>query len=283
MAGARKLLAPIALVFAAVGVAVAFAGTGPLFAAWRTAAAQSFYGTDALPPVLSELAPLTLGILGGSIAGKWVAAWAIAARYAETGRPWMWRALVAGLLLWFGVDSGFSLGLDAPFNVWMINVAPLLVFGVPLWLARPSPEADAPKPAVPRPWMVLAATCGVFVIVGLLLLGTPISPLFAPYLQTLAKTYFKGGINHEAYIWIRFTYGLVGVTFAAHFLMLGWAALRAAGQRWVLNAVALSMLAWFLVDSTACLLHRGTFNVLMINVPSLLALAIPWAWCRRTL
>ena len=285
MSGAGKLLAPIALAFAGVGVAVAFAGTGPMFATWRTAAADSFYGTQTLPPELAELVGLTLGILGGSIAGKWVAAWAIARRYVQTGAPWMWRALVAGLLAWFAVDSGFSLGLDASFNVAMINVLPLVVFGIPLWLARPGREDDGrkdePSPAMPLPWKVLFATCVVFVIVGALLLGTPVSPLFAPYLETLAETYFEGGITHEAYLWIRFSYGLIGVTFGAHFLMLAWAVLRAPGQRWVLDAVALSMLAWFVVDSTACLRHGGLFNVLMINVPSMLAVTLPWAWSRR--
>lgn len=283
MSGAAKLLAPIALAFAGVGVAVAFAGTGPMFAMWRTAAAGSFYGTETLPPEIAELVGLTLGILGGSIAGKWVAAWALARRYAQTGSPWMWRALVAGLLVWFAVDSGFSLGLDATFNVAMINLMPLVVFGIPLWLARPGrDDGDDRSPALPLPWKVLFATCVVFVIVGALLLGTPVSPLFVPYLETLADTYFEGGITHEAYIWIRFLYGLIGVTFGAQFLMLAWALLRAPGQRWVLDAVALSMLAWFLVDSTACLLHGGMFNVLMINVPSMLAVALPWAWCRRT-
>ena len=137
MSGAGKLLAPIALAFAGVGVVVALAGTGLMFAMWRTAAADSFYGAETLPASISELVGLTLGILGGSIAGKWVAAWAIARRYAQTGSPWMWRALVAGLLGWFAVDSGFSLGLGATFNVWMINVLPLAVFGVPA-LAGPS-------------------------------------------------------------------------------------------------------------------------------------------------
>lgn len=58
--------------------------------------------------------------------------------------------------------------------------------------------------------------------------------------------------------------------------MLALALRHAAGERWVLGAVASSMLGWFIVDATASVVHDAWFNVWLIDVPSLLALALPW-------
>lgn len=54
-----------------------------------------------------------------------------------------------------------------------------------------------------------------------------------------------------------------------------------AGQRWALQAVATSMLSWFVVDATGSVLHGAWFNVWMVDAPSLLAVALPWAFARR--
>jgi hypothetical protein len=41
------------------------------------------------------------------------------------------------------------------------------------------------------------------------------------------------------------------------------------------------MLGWFLVDATASAVHGAWFNVWMIDVPSLLAVALPWTLALR--
>ena len=100
--------------------------------------------------------------------------------------------------------------------------------------------------------------------------------VFAPYRQAIADTWFHGTLSAEAWVWLRFTYALIGATFLGHFLMLALALRYAAGQRWVLDAVASSMLAWFVVDASASAVHGAWFNVWMIDVPSLVAVAVPW-------
>ncbi|MCA9644347.1 MAG: hypothetical protein KC492_26815, partial [Myxococcales bacterium] len=78
-------------------------------------------------------AKLLLGILGGSIAGKWVAAAYVVVR----GGAFAKRTLWVGLLSWFLIDSFVSARHGAWFNIWMINIVPLVLTGalISLWQA----------------------------------------------------------------------------------------------------------------------------------------------------
>jgi hypothetical protein len=263
--------------FALVGLAVAALGRTAMLAPWRAAAAVALLERPVLPVALEPFAMLTDGILGGSIVGKWVAAaWLVRHPLAE-GRRWAWWALVAGLLAWFVLDSGVSLALGAGFNVWMIDLAPLVVVGGLLLAVRARARMEAPAPATEtRAWAGLRWVCTGFAAFGVLVaLGSHTLP-FAPYRQAIADAWFHGTLPADAWLWLRFTYALIGATFLGHFLMLALALHHAPGQRWVLDMVATSMLAWFLVDATASAAHGAWFNVWMIDVPSLLAVALPW-------
>lgn len=267
------------LLFALVGVVVAIAGGTAMFGAWRGAAAAALLERPGFPAALVPFAGLTDGILGGSIAGKWVAAaWLVRHPLAE-GRRWAWWALVAGLLAWFGLDSGLSLAMGAGFNVWMINLAPLVLFGgllVPAYAGTRAEPARAVAVAEPRAWLGLRLVCTGFAAFGLVVALGSHTLVFAPYRQAIADAWFRGTLSADAWIWLRFTYALIGATFLGQFLMLALALRHAGGQRWVLDAVATSMLAWFLVDATASAAHGAWFNVWMIDVPSLVAVAVPW-------
>jgi hypothetical protein len=83
--------------------------------------------------------------------------------------------------------------------------------------------------------------------------------------------------------WQAFVSAPVGATFLGHFAMLAWAVHRAGDQAWALRAVIVSMLAWFCVDSTTGVLHGAWFNLAMVNIPSLFAVAIPWWFARLEL
>lgn len=269
----------VCLLFALVGVVVAALGGTALLSPWRAAAAGALLGRPTLPVALEPFAALTDGILGGSIAGKWVAAaWLVRHPLAE-GRRWAWWALLAGLLAWFGLDSGVSLAMGAGFNVWMINLAPLVVFGgllVPAFAGTSGAATREGVVAEPRAWRGLRWVCMGFAGVGVMVALGSHTLVFAPYRQAIADAWFHGTLSAEAWTWLRFTYALIGATFLGHFLMLALALRHAAGQRWVLDAVASSMLAWFVFDASASALHGAWFNVWMIDVPSLVAVAIPW-------
>jgi hypothetical protein len=272
------------LVFAAVGLGVAVAGRTALFAPWRAAAAVALFDRPAMPTTLEPFVALTDAILGGSIVGKWIAAaWLVRGPLAA-GQRWAWWALVAGLLAWFLLDAGVSLALGAGFNVWMIDLAPLIVFGGLLLRARAAtrPGLAAALPLVPPPrWAALRWVCTGFAAFGVLVaLGSHTLP-FAYYRQAIADAWFHGTLDADAWVWLRFAYALIGATFLGHFLMLALALRQASGERWVLDAVATSMLGWFLVDATGSVVHGAWFNVWMIDVPSLLAVALPWWLARR--
>ncbi|MCX4246280.1 hypothetical protein [Paraliomyxa miuraensis] len=279
-----RALGLVCLAFAGVGLLVALAGSTAVFAPWRHAAAEALLHEPDLPARLEPFVALTLAILGGSIVGKWTAAAWLVWRPLADGRRWAWRALVVGLLAWFGLDSSLSLALGARFNVWMINLAPLIVFGGLLVPARAATRPDPEAAVTPiRAFAALRWVCLGFAGFGVVVAVSSHTWLFGFYQRAIADAWFHGTLEEHAWIWLRFSYALIGATFLAHFLMLALALRHAAGQRWVLHAVMSSMLGWFLVDATLSAAHGAWFNVWMIDVPSLLAVALPWLLARRAL
>ncbi len=267
--------------FIGMGLLVAFAGHTALFSAWRDAAATALFGQPRLAAELAPLVRLSNGILGGSIVGKWVAAAWLVGHPLARGQRWAWHALVIGLLSWFLLDSAISLWLGATFNVWMINLVPLVLFGGLLLRARPT--ASEPRPAASTPstaWSALRWACFGFAALGVVVaLANHLAP-FAVYRQGIADTWFAGALPAVALTWVRFSYALIGATFMGHFIMLGLALRHAVGQRWVLAAVATSMMAWFVVDAGLSAWHGAWFNLWLIDLPSFGLVMIPWALAR---
>lgn len=273
-------LAFVAGAFALVGVGVVVAGPNGPFALWGEAAARAFFATDTLPTDAVPLVHASLAILGGSITGKWIAAWFLVRYPLASGAAWARTALGAGLLVWLVVDVAVSVAWGAWFNVWMIDLLPLAAFGVPLLRARAHARELRAPPAAPA-WRVLTAVCAAYAIVGVALPLVVAGPLFAPYRALVAAAWFGGTLPDAAARWLSFAFGLVGATFAGHFVMLWWALRAAPGAAWALRMVAVSVGAWFVVDSAGCLLHGAAFNVLVVNVPCLVSLAVPWALAWR--
>ena len=175
-----------------------------------------------------------------------------------------------------------SLALGAGFNLWMINAAPLLVFGGLLLVARRSTSSGPPpSPPPSRAWSMLGWVCLAFAALGIVVATASHTPILALYQRAIADAWFQGTLPAGAVAWMRLTYALIGATFLGHFLMLALALRFAPGKRWVLEAVAVSMLGWFLVDATASAMHDAWFNVVMIDLPSLVAVALPWWWAWR--
>jgi hypothetical protein len=148
----RWLLAASAL-FCAFGLFVALLPNAALLAPWNAAVAEAFYA-GAEPEGAAGFRAFVLGPLGGTIAGFYLLQ-AFVARYpfAER-RRWAWGATAGSHLLWFVTDSSLSLGRGAAFNVWMINLAPLVAFGLPLgmtWRAFFGRSATPPRPPVAAP------------------------------------------------------------------------------------------------------------------------------------
>jgi len=145
-----------------LGALLPLAYASPIFASYRAAIAVAL-GDPVIPG--SETARLVVGITGGSIAGKWMAHWAVVRWGVRARRRWALQATVASLLTWFVVDSISSLIAGAWANVAMVNLLPLLVVGPLVWRLAPScdqpPSPPAPGAAGPARLAFAVALVGI--------------------------------------------------------------------------------------------------------------------------
>lgn len=122
--------------FALFGVAAALLGNTALFGVY-TAQIDRLFWPGGAPEGALAFRGFIFGPLGGTIAGSYAMMAAIVAYPFRRRELWAWHALVWSHVLWFVVDSAVSVAYGAYFNVWMINLAPLILLGVPLLLSRP--------------------------------------------------------------------------------------------------------------------------------------------------
>ena len=256
--------------FVVVGLAVAWLYDSAPFAAYHDKIASRFWGGGDTPRELERTLGLLFGITGGTIAGKWVMHGLIVGVAMRRGERWAWNATVAGLLSWFVVDSAVSLWREAAFNVLMINLVPLVVLA-PL-LARTRGSCTAP-PTAPPPWTWwsrwLVAASAMSAVAGLAIAVGVDTLLFGPWFDGLdAALVGDAGVPESARELARFWFGPIGGATIGTFVLTGAAAWYGRGQRWVTIAIGASLMTWFVVDSACSLANDGAFNVLLINVPT---------------
>jgi len=274
------------IAFAAVGLILAIAGPlGPL-QFWERRVDALFFGARPQPE-LQPFKAATFGILGGSIVGKWCAAWWLVRVPLRQRQRWALGGLWSGLLVWFLIDSVVSWRSGATFNIWLINAVPLVVMGGLLLRLRsgmrPQSAAEtASFGALPVGWRSLGLISIAFVGVGLVVAFGMDGPFFAIYRDLFGRYFFGGDLPLEAQRYLVFIAGPIGATFAGHFAMLAWAVRSTGAQRpaWLLQCVVTSVMAWFVVDSSMSILHGAWFNVVVVNVPTLVAMAYP-VWRAR--
>jgi hypothetical protein len=127
----QRWLFVASLAFAIFGVVAALWPFAPLFAMRNAAIAETFLGGQWSAESLTYHA-FASGPLGGTIAGYYVLQAFIAAIPFRRGEAWAWHAILWATVLWFVLDSGVSLRHGAAFNVYMVNIVPVAVFGLPL-------------------------------------------------------------------------------------------------------------------------------------------------------
>ncbi len=267
--------------FALVGLFVALGASTGAFWPYNLQIARHFWGVDAIPASALEFYGFAAGPLGGTIAGKWVAALYVVWGPLRRGERWAWGASVGGLLSWFLVDSVASAIAGAWFNVWMINLAPLLIFGLPLALSRGRLEpAGASSGAAPRRSAAikgLAGLCGFFVLVGAFVAFCNGSSVMGVYNGALAERFWGvGEIPADMEAFKVFMFGPIGATISGQFVLLGALAWwpMARGERWALRASWASLLTWVVIDSTITAIHGAWFNLVQVNLLTM-ALMVP--------
>jgi hypothetical protein len=130
-------------------------------------------------------------------------------------------------------------------------------------------------------WLKIATLVFCLMSLGWVILGS-FDP-FGIWDGFAADALFDGETPADVVRFRRFILGPFGATTAAYFLLL-YHVLRHPFRRrepWAYTAVAASLVLWFVVDSTASVLHGAVFNVFLVNVPCLAALGIPLLPLRR--
>lgn len=275
---AARAIAWVSLGFVLLGLTLPIAYFLPPFALYREALLALVQDRALVggSPTLS----LILGMTGGSIAGKWVAHYAVARLGLVRSEAWAVRATLAGLLGWFFLDSAASLVYGAAANVWMINPMPLLLV-VPL-LARGFREREE-LPAPPlRPALQLALGASVLGAgTGLMIALSGDGLPFAPWRAALSDAHFHGTpVPDSARALLRFFLGPIGGSTFGHFILVSYLVRYAPqlGERRALGWAALSVITWCAFDSVISLSCGAAFNVWMVNLPALALTALPLAY-----
>ncbi|MCA9520317.1 MAG: hypothetical protein KC609_05070, partial [Myxococcales bacterium] len=202
---------------------------------------------------------------------------------------WAWRGATASLLLWFAIESTLSAVHGAWFNIYLIDLMPLVSVGTLLILARGELDVVEAAPAIPREqafwhhWLFSA--CVAFTLFGLVSATSSHTALFGFYNRALAQRFFASDeLPAIAVAFQRFAFVPLGGTIAGQFVALAYLARYPIrrGERWAIDASIASLLAWFIVDSSVTAYHRAWFNLLMVNLPTLLVMLPPLLVLRQT-
>jgi hypothetical protein len=124
--------------FVVFGIATAWLGSLPPASLWGGWIAEALlarpFGADE-----ARIYDFMRGPLGGTMAGYYVLQTAIVAGPLRRRERWAWSAVLAGVCVWFVVDSAASLAHGALFNVVRVNLLALVITVVPLLLlGRPA-------------------------------------------------------------------------------------------------------------------------------------------------
>jgi len=123
------------LFFTAFGVAAALAPDSGLFDVWIGQVDRTFFA-GSIPPDARALRGFLMGPLGGTIAGSYAMQVFVVAIPFKRRERWAWHAILWPMLLWFAVDSFVSALHGAWFNIVLINLMPVVTFGIPLFATR---------------------------------------------------------------------------------------------------------------------------------------------------
>lgn len=128
----RRWVVAASIVFAVQSVAWILIGSFDPFGIYDGLLASALLTESDLPSDARKIYQFMLVLLGATSAGFFVL-FAFVARHAvQHCEAWARKAMIAALLTWFILDSGFSLAVGAAFNVFLVNIPCLLILGIPL-------------------------------------------------------------------------------------------------------------------------------------------------------
>lgn len=110
------------------------------------------------------------------------------------------------------------------------------------------------------------------------------SILFALHNAASEAAFFpKTGFTPEVLQFKKLLFAIIGGTLAGNHLLLYYVAKHPFAERkkWAWNAIAFSLLLWFVIDSGMSIYLGATYNVLMINIPALIGIGLPLLMTRK--
>lgn len=266
------------LALVAVNIFLPILAWSPWAASHRLAVGEALGVTwEANPRLLG----LVLGILGASNAGRWAMHY-VAARFGlRPGNAWGWRATWVGLVAWLVVAVAAGLATNAGVHLEPVFFAPTCVFaGLCLFVRLSGPwQSVEPVARTPSHWPLRAVVLSSMIGVGsgLMIAFAGDTFVFAPWFDGLAHFALSSGPESEALA--RSFFGAIGAAVTAQFAVIVMVARGPLGRRPELAwACAATLLLWFVVDSAYGLAHGGLFNVMMVNVPTLILALPPLVW-----
>ena len=131
----QRWLFVVGLIMSAFGVLLALFNATPLFALFDRQINPVFWGTVDIPGEARDFQKWVYGVLGATLAG-WGVFLAFIAHYPFKRREkWAWNCILAGLLVWFVIDTAISLNFKVYFNA-AFNTALFAAVALPLWFSR---------------------------------------------------------------------------------------------------------------------------------------------------
>ena len=131
----QRFLLYSSIFFVFFGVVAAVAPHSGLFDFWIQEIDRTFFESE-IPAGAVAMRGFLMGPLGGTIAGSYLLQVFIVAGPFKRREAWAWHAVLWSMLLWFVVDSAVCVAHGAYFNIYLINIMPLFLFGIPLAATR---------------------------------------------------------------------------------------------------------------------------------------------------
>ena len=122
-----KYLKAISLFFSLQGLLWAIWGSFDPVGMYDSLMARAFFNTEQLPGDAQTVLRFILVPFGATTSGYFVLQYLIATYAFARKERWAYQAIFGAFMLWFTVDTTFSLYLMAYFNVLLANLPALLL------------------------------------------------------------------------------------------------------------------------------------------------------------
>ncbi len=103
---------------------------------------DAIFFPDRVHPNAVALRSFMMALLGATTVGMYLLQTFVVAGPFRNRELWAWHAIVWSNLAWFLLDSGLSLLHGVSFNIYTINMFPLLLLGIPLVATRSAFSAE---------------------------------------------------------------------------------------------------------------------------------------------